>query len=58
VRSQPAALSTLKKRLPLFHERLTKEIDFWQDRWMKLKDDLAAGKDVRLNLENHTAHHL
>ena len=34
------------------HERLTKEIDFWTDRWMKLKEDKEAGKDVRLNLEN------
>jgi hypothetical protein len=34
------------------HERLTKEISFWQDRWMKLREDQEAGKDVRLNLEN------
>ena len=34
------------------HERLTKEIDFWTDREIKLKDDLRAGKDVRLNLDN------
>ena len=25
---------------------------FWSDRYIKLKDDLAAGKDVRLPLEN------
>jgi len=34
------------------HERLTKEIDFWTDRFAKLTEDKAAGKDVRLNLEN------
>jgi hypothetical protein len=34
------------------HERLSKEIAFWQDRWLKLKEDGDAGKDVRLNLEN------
>jgi SNF2 family DNA or RNA helicase len=34
------------------HERLTKEINFWQDRWLKLRDDLAAGKDVQLNIDN------
>ena len=34
------------------HERLTKEIAFWSDRWIKLKEDKEAGKDVRLNLEN------
>jgi len=40
------------KTLIAVHERLTKEIIFWTDRWMKLKEDLAAGKDVRLNIEN------
>jgi superfamily II DNA or RNA helicase len=40
------------KTLIAVHERLTKEIAFWTDRWMKLKEDLAAGKDVRLNIEN------
>jgi hypothetical protein len=40
------------KTLAAVHERLTKEIGFWSDRWLKLKDDQAAGKDVRLNLEN------
>ena len=34
------------------HERLTKEIDYWSDRFIKLTDDKNAGKDVRLNLEN------
>ena len=29
------------------HERLTKEIGFWTDREIKLKDDAALGKDVR-----------
>ncbi|MCE9563548.1 MAG: DUF3883 domain-containing protein [Planctomycetes bacterium] len=40
------------KTLTAVHDRLTKEIDFWSDRWMKLKDDLAAGKGDRLNLDN------
>ena len=40
------------KTLQAVHERLTKEIDFWTDRYLKLTDDQAAGKDVRLNLEN------
>lgn len=40
------------KTLAAVHERLSKEIAFWSDRWLKLKEDLAAGKDVRLNLEN------
>jgi len=42
----------VEKTLAAVHERLTKEIAFWQDRWIKLRDDQAAGKDVRLNLEN------
>jgi superfamily II DNA or RNA helicase len=40
------------KTLAAVHERLTKEIGFWSDRWLKLKEDGEAGKDVRLNLEN------
>ena len=40
------------KTLAAVHERLTKEIAFWSDRWVKLREDLQAGKDVRLNLEN------
>ncbi|WP_129677648.1 helicase-related protein [Candidatus Chloroploca sp. Khr17] len=40
------------KVLAAVHERLTKEIAFWSDRWLKLKEDLEAGKDVRLPLEN------
>jgi superfamily II DNA or RNA helicase len=40
------------KTLAAVHDRLTKEIAFWSDRWLKLKDEVAAGKDVRLNLDN------
>ena len=40
------------KTLAAVHERLTKEIAFWTDREIKLKDDFALGKDVRLNLDN------
>jgi len=40
------------KTLAAVHERLTKEINYWSDRWVKLSDDKAAGKDVRLNLDN------
>jgi superfamily II DNA or RNA helicase len=42
----------VEKTLAAVHERLSKEIGFWQDRWMKLKEDGQAGKDVRLNLDN------
>jgi hypothetical protein len=45
-------IAQVDKTLAAVHERLTKEISFWQDRWIKLNDDLAIGKDVRLNLEN------
>ena len=34
------------------HDRLTKEINHWTDRFLKLTEDREAGKDVRLNLEN------
>lgn len=40
------------KTLSAVQERLVKEINFWSDRYIKLQDDLAAGKDVRLTLEN------
>ena len=40
------------KNLTAIHERLVKEIDYWSDRHEKFKTDLAAGKDVRLTLEN------
>ena len=33
-------------------ERLVKEINFWQDRYLRLQDDQRAGKEVRMNLEN------
>jgi superfamily II DNA or RNA helicase len=40
------------KTLAAVHERLVKEINFWSDRYIKLSDDIAAGKDVRLTLDN------
>jgi superfamily II DNA or RNA helicase len=45
-------IAHVDKTLAAVHERLTKEIAFWSDRWIKLKEDQEAGKDVRLNLEN------
>jgi len=45
-------IAHVDKTLAAVHERLTTEIDFWSDRYIKLTDDKAAGRDVRLNLEN------
>jgi hypothetical protein len=45
-------ITHVEKTLSAVHERLSKEISFWQDRWMKLKEDGEAGKDIRLNLQN------
>ena len=45
-------IAHVDKTLSAVHDRLTKEIAFWSDRWMKLREDREAGKDVRLNLEN------
>lgn len=45
-------IAHVEKTLTAVHERLTREIAYRQDRWMKLKEDEEAGKDVRLNLEN------
>lgn len=40
------------KTLAAVHERLTNEIKYWSDRWVRLREDQDAGKDVRLNLDN------
>ena len=45
-------IAHVDKTLVAVHERLTKELDYWSDREIKLKDDRAAGRDVRLNLDN------
>jgi SNF2 family DNA or RNA helicase len=45
-------IAQVDKTLAAVHERLSKEIAFWSDRWVRLREDQAAGKDVRLNLEN------
>jgi hypothetical protein len=45
-------IAHVDKTLAAVHERLSKEIAFWSDRWMKLRDDQRGSKDVRLNLEN------
>jgi SNF2 family DNA or RNA helicase len=42
----------IDKTLTAVHQRLTKEIAFWTDRYLKLRDDQKAGKDVRLPLDN------
>jgi superfamily II DNA or RNA helicase len=45
-------IAHVDKTLAAVHERLTKEIDFWSDRYIKLSDDKLAGKDIGPNLEN------
>jgi hypothetical protein len=45
-------IAHIDKTLAAVHQRLTTEIAFQSDRWIKLKEDQEAGKDVRLNLEN------
>ncbi len=45
-------IAHVDKTLAAVHERLTKEITHWSDRFVRLSDDKAAGKDVRLTLEN------
>jgi hypothetical protein len=41
-------IAHVDKTLAAVHERLTKEIAFWSDRWLRLKEGQEAGKDVRL----------
>ncbi|MEN5486821.1 hypothetical protein ABEK22_29300, partial [Klebsiella pneumoniae] len=38
--------------LEAVHERLVKEINYWQDRFLKLSDDVKAGKQPKLQPEN------
>jgi len=40
------------KTLNSVQERLVKEISYWSDRYIKLQEDMSAGKDVRLTVEN------
>lgn len=47
-------IEQVDKTLAAVNERLLNEISFWQDRWIKLSDDLAPGKGVRLNVDNVT----
>ena len=37
-------IAHVDKTLAAVHERLTKEIAFWTDRWIKLKDDLRPAR--------------
>ncbi|TGD72169.1 DUF3883 domain-containing protein [Mangrovimicrobium sediminis] len=40
------------KVLAAVNERLVKEINYWSDRYIKLTDDVAAGKQPRMQPEN------
>lgn len=40
------------KTLAAVHERLVKEINYWQDRAIKLKEDVSVGKQPLVNYEN------
>lgn len=42
----------VERTLQAVHERLVKEINYWQDRYLKLEVDIAAGKQPRVQLEN------
>jgi len=42
----------VQKILSAVHERLTKEIEYWQDRYFHLKDAMEAGKQPRMQPEN------
>ncbi|WP_141336165.1 helicase-related protein [Paenibacillus sp. tmac-D7] len=42
----------VNRTLKAVHERLIVEINYWQDRYLKLQEDIAAGKQPRVQLEN------
>ena len=39
------------KTLDAVNERLVKEISYWQDRYIKLQDDVSAGKQPLMQPE-------
>ncbi len=41
-----------EKVLAAVHERLVKEINYWSERYIRLSDDVAAGKQPRMQPEN------
>lgn len=43
---------SVDKTLNAVNERLVKEINYWSDRFIKLQDDVAAGKQPRVQLDN------
>ncbi len=45
-------IAHVDKTLAAVHERLTTEINYWSDRYIKLSDDKAAGKEIGPNLDN------
>jgi SNF2 family DNA or RNA helicase len=45
-------IATVDKTLNAVNERLTAEISYWSDRWIRLDEDRQAGKDVGPNLDN------
>jgi superfamily II DNA or RNA helicase len=45
-------VARIEKTLQAVNERLTKEIEYWANRHEVLRQDMDAGKDVRLPLEN------
>jgi hypothetical protein len=49
---QSRRTQTIDRTLAAVHERLVREINHWSDRHIKLSDELAIGKDVRLTLDN------
>jgi superfamily II DNA or RNA helicase len=40
------------KTLQAVHERLVKEISYWSDRLIKTEEDVSAGKQPRVNIDN------
>lgn len=49
---QSRRINEVDRVLAAVNERLVKEINFWSGKYLSLQEDLKAGKDVRLPLEN------
>lgn len=49
---QSRRVAEVDRVLAAVNERLVKEINFWSGKYLSLQEDLKAGKDVRLPLEN------
>lgn len=45
-------VAMVEKALQAVHARLTRELDYWNNRFVRLKEEVAAGRQTNLNVDN------